>query len=89
VDGTGIRCTLVLVALAGADDAPPSELIEQLAQVGAAVYVTHGARGCLRVATSLGPHTIFLDPRLPQSLLPLLRAHPTSATGRVEWLRAA
>ena len=32
---------------------------------GAIAYATHSANGCLRVATSVAPDIILLDPKLP------------------------
>jgi DNA-binding response OmpR family regulator len=50
---------------------------------GAVAYATHSAGGCLRVATSVSPDIILLDPRLPARLEHLLHAHPISAHARV------
>ncbi len=55
----------------------------QLRREGNVVYVTHGADGCLRVATSVGPDLVLLDPALPNRLERLLKAHPTSARARI------
>lgn len=44
------------------------------------------ADACLRMATSIGPDVIILDPRVPDRLVRLLRAHPVSATARIDWL---
>jgi hypothetical protein len=43
------------------------------------VYVTHSLHGCLRVATSVAPDLVLLDPEFPPRLEQLLGAHPTSA----------
>jgi DNA-binding response OmpR family regulator len=56
---------------------------------GAIAYATHSAGGCLRVATSVSPDVILLDPKLPARLERLLRAHPTSAHAQVLHLSEA
>jgi hypothetical protein len=48
--------------------------------------VTHEWRGCLRVATSLGPDVIIIDPRMPRRLEQLLRAHPACRGASIRWL---
>ena len=57
----------------------------QLRREGNVVYVTHSADGCLRVATSVGPDLVLLDPDLPRPrrLEQLLRAHPRCAGTRI------
>jgi hypothetical protein len=71
-----LRPGLVIVALADTGRQAPPELVQQLRQSGATLYVTHGWRGCLRVAASVQPREIYLDPDLPDRLLRFLRAHP-------------
>jgi hypothetical protein len=56
---------------------------------GAVVYPTHSVNGCLRVATSVAPDIVLLDPRLPRRLERLLHAHPVSAHARVLHLAEA
>jgi hypothetical protein len=56
---------------------------KRLQHDGAIAYPTHSAGGCLRVATSVAPDIILLDPKLPSSLERLLHAHPVSAHARV------
>jgi hypothetical protein len=55
---------------------------------GNVVYVTHSAAGCLRVATSIAPDVILLDPLLPRRLEDLLHAHPASAQAQILHLTA-
>jgi hypothetical protein len=55
----------------------------QLRREGNVVYITHGAEGCLRVATSVVADVILLDPALPDRLERLLKAHPTSGAARI------
>ena len=52
---------------------------------GATVVITVGDRACLRVATSVAPDAVLLDPRLSRSLLSLLRAHPLSKRAQISW----
>lgn len=83
----GRGTTLIVVAsdvAAIADD-----VAQRLRRQGAVVYATHSAAGCLRVATSVGPDVVVLDPALPPRLEQLLRAHPTSARARVLHLSEA
>jgi hypothetical protein len=49
------------------------------------VAMARGDRACLRMATALYPDIVLLDPRLPRSLLCLLRAHPFSKHAHVGW----
>jgi hypothetical protein len=55
---------------------------------GAVVLITEGERACLRVATSIRPDIVLLDPRLSRGLLSLLRAHPFSKCAHVSWSHA-
>jgi hypothetical protein len=48
----------------------------------------HDAGGCLRIATAVGPDRVVLDRRVPQRLVRLLKAHPVSSSGQIEWLPA-
>ncbi len=72
-----------LVLIASASTALAESVASQLRREGNVVYVTHGAEACLRVATSVGPDVVLLDPALPNRLERLLRAHPTSAGARI------
>jgi DNA-binding response OmpR family regulator len=69
------------------------EAAEPLATVirseGAVVLITESERACLRVATSVSPDIVLLDPRLSRGLLSLLRAHPFSRRAQVSWSNAA
>ncbi len=64
------------------------DVAARLRRNGSVVYVTHSAHGCLRVATSIGPDVVLLDPALPSRLMRLLQAHPTSARARILHLTA-
>ena len=72
-----------LVVIASTSTALADSVASQLRREGNVVYVTHSAEGCLRVATSVGPDVVLLDPALPDRLERLLKAHPTSAAARV------
>ena len=72
-----------LIVIASASAALADSVAAQLRREGNVVYVTHSAEGCLRVATSVGPDVILLDPALPNRLERLLKAHPTSAVAQV------
>lgn len=75
------RVPLIVVATIASQQA--EEVAAALRGDGNVVYVTHGAEGCLRVATSIGPDVVLLDPRLPARLEQLLRAHPVSAAAQI------
>jgi hypothetical protein len=77
---------LIVLASAVASTADP--LAARLREAGNVVYVTRSAEGCLRVATSVAPDVVVLDPELPPRLPKLLRAHPASARARIETLDA-
>jgi DNA-binding response OmpR family regulator len=81
------RAPLIVVAspLAGVAD----EIAHRLKQDGAIAYATHSAAGCLRVATSVRPDIVLLDPALPSRLHRLLKAHPASSQARVLHLTRA
>jgi hypothetical protein len=55
----------------------------RLRNAGNVVYVAHSPEGCLRVATSVGPDVVLLDPAFPARLESLLRAHPVSARAQI------
>jgi hypothetical protein len=54
---------------------------------GAVVLIAEGDGACLRVATSVSPDIVLLDPRLSHGLLSLLRAHPFSNSAQISWSR--
>jgi AmiR/NasT family two-component response regulator len=70
---------LIVVASMSASFA--EDIAVRLRRNGSLVYVTHSLKGCLRVATSVGPDVVLLDPALPHRhrLEQLLHAHPVSA----------
>jgi CheY-like chemotaxis protein len=82
------RRSVPLIVVASASATLVDDVAARLRLDGSVVYATHSAEGCLRVATSIAPDVILLDPalpqRLPQRLEDLLRAHP--ASGRAEIL---
>jgi DNA-binding response OmpR family regulator len=75
------RVPLIIVASAALELA--ESVAAQLRSEGNVVYVAHSAEGCLRVATSVGPDLVLLDPALPPRLEQLLKAHPTSAGAQI------
>ena len=72
-----------LIVVASAASALAESVAAQLRREGSVVYVAHSAEGCLRVATSIGPDLVLLDPALPERLERLLKAHPTSAGAQI------
>ena len=78
---TGRRVPLILIA--SETRALGEGVAAKLRQDGSVVYVAHSAEGCLRVATSVGPDLILLDPALPGWLEHLLKAHPTSGQAQI------
>ena len=75
--------TIPLIVVASASASVADEVAARLRLDGSIVYVTHSAAGCLRVATSIGPDSVLLDPALPASLASLLHAHPISARAQI------
>ena len=82
--------TQPLVVVASATPGEAERVVTRLRQAGALAYATHSAEGCLRVATSVRPDLVLIDPRLRarQRLERLLRAHPSSAQARVRPITA-
>jgi CheY-like chemotaxis protein len=72
-----------LVVIGTAERAAADALASLLRGEGATVLVAEGERACLRIATSVAPDIILLDPRLPRGLQALLRAHPFSNSARI------
>jgi len=77
----GRQVPLILIASTSSSFA--DSVASQLRSEGNVVYVTHSVDGCLRVATSVGPDLVLLDPRLPSRLEHLIKAHPTSAGAQI------
>jgi DNA-binding response OmpR family regulator len=75
--------SIPLIVVASASSSFAEAVAERLRQEGNVVYVTHSAEGCLRVATSVMPDMILLDPALPSRLERLLRGHPASAGAQI------
>ena len=72
-----------VIVVASAREGKADEVAERLRRDGAVVLAAHSLEGCLRVATSVGPDIVLLDPDLPPRLAELLRAHPVSARARL------
>jgi len=77
----GRQVPLILIASTSTSFA--DSLATQLRHEGNVVYVTHSVDGCLRVATSVAPDLVLLDPALPSRLEHLIKAHPTSASAQI------
>jgi len=83
------RRDVLLIVVASATAAVAEEAAARLRLDGSVVYVAHSAHGCLRVATSISPDMVILDPALPRRLEALLRAHPATATTEIMHLAPA
>jgi hypothetical protein len=68
-----------LIVVASANHGTADEIVSRLRSDGAVAYAAHSAHGCLRVATSVRPDIVVLDPALGPRVEKLLRAHPVSA----------
>ena len=70
-----------LIVIASATPGAAEGMAARLRRDGAIAYATHSAQGCLRVATSVRPYVVVIDPALQARgwLMRLLRAHPSSA----------
>jgi hypothetical protein len=79
---------VLLIVVASASAAVAESVAAPLRRDGGVVYVTHSAEGCLRVATSISPDIVLLDPALPRRLESLLKAHPASAGAEILHLAA-
>jgi DNA-binding response OmpR family regulator len=80
---------VLLIVVASATPAVAEDVAARLRLDGSVVYVAHSAQGCLRVATSISPDMVVLDPALPRRLEALLRAHPATATAEILHLEPA
>jgi DNA-binding response OmpR family regulator len=78
-----------VILVASARQGVADEVVARLRSDGATAYAAHSAHGCLRVATSIGPDIVLLDPALPGRLEQLLHAHPVSARAQVLHLSEA
>jgi DNA-binding response OmpR family regulator len=74
-----------VIVVASADAALADRIAERLRRGGSVACTAHSANGCLRVATSIGPDVVLLDPKLPTraGLEKLLRSHPVSAAADI------
>jgi hypothetical protein len=82
------RRDVLLIVVASASAATAEDVAARLRRDGSVVYVAHSAEGCLRVATSISPDIVVLDPALPRRLEGLLRAHPACAYAEILHLTA-
>jgi DNA-binding response OmpR family regulator len=78
-----------LIVIGSLSAALADSVAQQLRRDGNVVYVTHSAEGCLRVATSVAPDVVLLDPAFPGRLEKLLKAHPSTAHARILHLSEA
>jgi len=78
-----------LIVVASATASIADEAAARLRRDGSVVYVTHSADGCLRVATSVAPDVVLLDPAMPGRLVNFLRVHPATAQAQILYLDAA
>jgi DNA-binding response OmpR family regulator len=78
-----------LIVVASASASTADEVATRLRLAGNVVYVTHSAEGCLRVATSIAPDVVLLDPALPARLVRILKAHPATAHAQILHLDVA
>jgi hypothetical protein len=72
-----------LIVVASASPGVADSVAARLRREGNVVYITHSAEGCLRVATSVAPDAVVVDPALPRRLISLLQAHPGTAQARI------
>ena len=80
----GIDRQVPLVIIATQSSALALSVAGRLRRAGNLVYVTHSGEGCLRVATSVRPDVVLLDPALrTERLERLLKAHPVSAAAQI------
>lgn len=80
-----------LIVVASASSALADSVARQLRLAGNVVYIAHSAQGCLRVATSVAPDVVLVDPklRMPKRFEALIKAHPASAGTQVLHLTEA
>jgi hypothetical protein len=72
-----------LIVVASTSTALADDVAVRLRQDGSLVYVTHSLQGCLRVATSVAPDVVLVDPAFSPRLDKLLHAHPTSSRAQI------
>jgi DNA-binding response OmpR family regulator len=74
-----------LIVVASATAALADSVAARLRRAGNVVYVARSADGCLRVAASVGPDVVLLDPALQnvQRYERLIKAHPLCAGTQV------
>jgi hypothetical protein len=74
------------VAVLCTPDLNANGLIDRLRQEGMLVCLTLDMHACMRIATSVGPDVVVIDPRIPRRLEQLLRAHPACSGTSIRWL---
>jgi CheY-like chemotaxis protein len=77
------RRSVPLILVASTAPGCAESVATELRRDGNVVCIARSAEGCLRVATSIAPDVILLDPRMPRRLEQLLRAHPASAGAQI------
>jgi CheY-like chemotaxis protein len=83
-----MRRSVPLVLVASSASATAESVAAQLRREGNVVYVAHTPDGALRIATSVGPDLVLLDPTFPPRLRQLLKAHPMTADVQIMHLSA-
>ncbi len=72
-----------LVLVASENTGVAAGLVDYVRSSGSVACVARSERGCLRVATAVGPDVVLLDASLPSRLEGLLRAHPVSGSASI------
>ena len=72
-----------LIVVASASASLTEDVAARLRREGNVVYTAHSAEGCLRVATSVAPDVVLIDPAFPRRFERLLHAHPASAQAQI------
>jgi hypothetical protein len=87
MDNIGGRARRLVIV---ASEAPgvADDWATHLVQAGWMAVPARSPRGCLRLATALGPDTILVDDTFPASIERLIAAHPTSRQARLFRLAA-
>jgi hypothetical protein len=80
------RRSTPLILIAGPDSSGADLAARGWQGHGAIVVRARDWRGCLRMATALGPDVIAADRGIPPKVLAYIRAHPVSRNAQVEWL---
>jgi len=73
----------VVVIVVGPDPTRARRLMTAFRERGMVTYRARTTKGCLRVATSVQPDLIVVEPKFPDRFARLLRCHPASASARL------